>query len=316
MKWRTRACHEVQTDGELDDLKLHDSLSLMLDVHIGTWIAGLLSLLSLGAAISWPYVKLNGNFSSHLLEMKSTNDYIIVNFFVFCSYTFQYMMTAGILEYTNPKGFASKNLNDEERNRRKRQIRKELGLGIVAMIINTTYAVNWMYFVEPYLWYSDFFVKRSYSLMWFLLNVIVYGLVFDTWFYWTHRALHESSYLWDKIHVVHHAFKAPSAFCQDAVHPLEGLVQGAMGHYVAAIFFPFHPIALAFFGLFTSCYAIAAHDGRIGDLNHHYAHHSKGKGRLHNFNYGLYWPLWDWICNTRYNDRKDEPVTKSIKNQE
>ena len=27
-----------------------------------------------------------------------------------------------------------------------------------------------------------------------------------------------------------------------------------------------------------------------------------GKGRLHNFNYGLYWPLWDLICGTRYHD--------------
>ena len=27
-----------------------------------------------------------------------------------------------------------------------------------------------------------------------------------------------------------------------------------------------------------------------------------GKGRLHSFNYGLYWPLWDLICGTRYKD--------------
>ena len=27
-----------------------------------------------------------------------------------------------------------------------------------------------------------------------------------------------------------------------------------------------------------------------------------GKGRLHSFNYGLYWPLWDLVCGTRYKD--------------
>lgn len=27
-----------------------------------------------------------------------------------------------------------------------------------------------------------------------------------------------------------------------------------------------------------------------------------GKGRTQNFNYGLYWPLWDLICGTRYRD--------------
>ena len=34
-----------------------------------------------------------------------------------------------------------------------------------------------------------------------------------------------------------------------------------------------------------------------------------GKGRLHNFNYGLYWPLWDLICGTRYRDR---PATATV----
>ena len=174
---------------------------------------------------------------------------------------------------------------------------------------NTTYAVTWMYFIEPYLWTTNYFVTHRYTLTWFIFNVLVYGLIFDSWFYWTHRALHESQYLWDKIHTTHHGFKNPSAFCQDAVHPLEGLVQGMtnvscfqwnsfsfrkgpMGHYLTALIMPVHPIALAFFGLFTSCYAsksqkhlfyffgicslVAAHDGRLGDFNHHYAHHNKG----------------------------------------
>lgn len=34
-----------------------------------------------------------------------------------------------------------------------------------------------------------------------------------------------------------------------------------------------------------------------------------GRGRLHNFNYGLYWPLWDLICGTRYRDR---PATTTV----
>jgi len=83
-----------------------------------------------------------------------------------------------------------------------------------------------MYFIEPYLWTTNYFVTNPYTISWFIFNVLIYGFIFDSWFYWTHRALHESQYLWDKIHTTHHAFKNPSAFCQDAVHPLEGLVQG------------------------------------------------------------------------------------------
>ena len=33
-----------------------------------------------------------------------------------------------------------------------------------------------------------------------------------------------------------------------------------------------------------------------------------GKGRLHSFNYGLYWPLWDVICGTRYRDLPETTV--------
>ncbi|CAF1613511.1 unnamed protein product, partial [Adineta ricciae] len=281
------------------------SVKAAIEDNIGSCIIALLSLLALISALCWPFVKMNKVFSEHLIDMTSFNDYLVVNVFVFASYTLQYLLTAGILESTNPRGFKSESLNEKQLQQRKSQIRKEIILGIGAMFGNTTYAVSWMYFIEPYLWTTNYFVHRQYTLAWFVLNIFVYGFIFDSWFYWTHRALHESQYLWDKIHTTHHAFKNPSAFCQDAVHPLEGLVQGPVGHYLTSLVMPVHPIALAFFGLFTSCYAIAAHDGRLGDFNHHYAHHNKGKGRLHNFNYGLYWPLWDLICGTRYRDRPD-----------
>jgi hypothetical protein len=41
-----------------------------------------------------------------------------------------------------------------------------------------------------------------------------------------------------------------------------------------------------------------------------------GKGRLHNFNYGLYWPLWDVICGTRYRDQPNTNGTMSISDQD
>jgi hypothetical protein len=65
--------------------------------------------------------------------MTSFNDYLVVNVFVFFSYTLQYILTAGILEYTNPRGFKSDLITNDQRQQRKRQIRKEIALGIVAM---------------------------------------------------------------------------------------------------------------------------------------------------------------------------------------
>lgn len=109
------------------------TIQAAIEDNIGSCIIALISLLSLIAAIAWPYVKMNDVLSDHLLDMRSFNDYLVVNVFVFASYTCQYILTAGILETTNPKGFVSELLTNEQRQQRKRQIRKELILGISAM---------------------------------------------------------------------------------------------------------------------------------------------------------------------------------------
>jgi hypothetical protein len=104
-----------------------------IEDNIGSCIVALLSLLSLISALCWPYIKMNKVLSEHLIDMTSFNDYLVVSVFVFVSYTLQYILTAGILEFTNPKGFKSELLTNEQRQQRKRQIRKELTLGIGAM---------------------------------------------------------------------------------------------------------------------------------------------------------------------------------------
>lgn len=45
---------------------------------------------------------------------------------------------------------------------------------------------------------------------WLLLEIGLYGLVLDFWYYWYHRALHETRHLW-KFHRTHHLTKHPSA---------------------------------------------------------------------------------------------------------
>lgn len=109
------------------------SFTAAIEDNLGSCIVAILSLLSLISAISWPYVKMNKVFTEHLIDMSSFDDYLVVNVFVFASYTLQYLLTAGILEYTNPRGFKSNSLTPEQQSQRKRQIRKEIKLGIGAM---------------------------------------------------------------------------------------------------------------------------------------------------------------------------------------
>ncbi|EDQ85117.1 uncharacterized protein MONBRDRAFT_39006 [Monosiga brevicollis MX1] len=176
---------------------------------------------------------------------------------------------------------------------------REVKLGVGALISVVAVTVFWMAYVEKLVWTYNFFGRHEYNVWWFISSIFVYMFFFDAWFYVTHRWLHESKFMWDTIHIHHHAFKEPTAFCQDAVHPVEAIVQGPFGHYLPTLFFPIHPLAHALFGFLSSIFAVAAHDGRTWDLNNHYYHHCAGKGRRNSFNYSLYWPLWDAVFNTR-----------------
>ncbi|CAI7565233.1 unnamed protein product [Penicillium viridicatum] len=47
------------------------------------------------------------------------------------------------------------------------------------------------------------------SWLWLPLEIGVYGIVLDFWFYWYHRLMHDVSYLW-KYHRTHHLTKHPN----------------------------------------------------------------------------------------------------------
>jgi len=164
------------------------------------------------------------------------------------------------------------------------------------MLLNTLIATSWMFFIDPYTPYYGYYVDHPFTLKNLLLSTFVYFFIMDAWFYWTHRMLH-TRWAWRNIHYLHHSMLKPTAFAQDAVHPVEGTIQGPTGHHIALLLYPIHPIQAAVYGFFTSIFAVAAHDGRDWlDLNRHYQHHTHK-----HVNYGLYFPLWDWICGTRFN---------------
>jgi len=200
-----------------------------------------------------------------------------------------YFLAAGAFEYANPA---------PKYEKRKAEISKELKYGITAVIVDVLYATMWLYWIDKYTPFYGYFQTRSYTITWFIIDIIAYMFIFDSWFYWTHRLLHKP-WWWRNVHFHHHQFLYPTAFAQDAVHPFEAVFQGPMGHHLASILVPIHPVALAFFGFCTSIYAIAAHDGRQYDFNDHCKHHTHK-----HVNFSLYFGFWDKICGTRYTPSK------------
>ena len=143
--------------------------------------------------------------------------------------------------------------------------------------------------------------------LWYLpVSVLLYLATHDTWFYWTHRWMHEP-WLFRRAHAVHHASRPPTAWAAMSFHPLEAL-SGAI--VIPALVFIF-PIHVAMLGIVLSVMTVmgvtnhmgweifpqAVVNGPLGrwliTATHHQRHHADYRG-----NYGLYFRFWDRICRT------------------
>ena len=77
------------------------------------------------------------------------------------------------------------------------------------------------------------------SLLSALTTLVVWHMLFDTWFYWCHRALH-CRYLYKWIHKQHHEFKAPTAVAALYAHPLEDIFVNMGSTVIGPILYPAH----------------------------------------------------------------------------
>ena len=136
------------------------------------------------------------------------------------------------------------------------------------------------------------------------------GLLFlhDTYFYWTHRAMHHPK-LFPVFHLIHHKSTNPSPWAAYSFHPLEALVEASIVP-LAAYILPLHPLTMFTFLLFMIAYNVYGHLGwelYPANFNRHWLgkwlntsishnqHHQHFKG-----NYGLYFRFWDeWMGTTR-----------------
>jgi len=117
----------------------------------------------------------------------------------------------------------------------------------------------------------------------------------DTWFYWTHRALHMRSpiNLYAKIHKFHHRFKAPTAVASMYAHPLEFGVGNLAGVALGPVLSNCHPYT-AYFWFFLSLWTTGgSHSGYYFlAAKSHDAHHE-----FFHYHFGVGGP-WDWLCGT------------------
>src|SRR5437868_1096351 len=168
--------------------------------------------------------------------------------------------------------------------------------------------------------HTTFYTNISkYGWLYFFLAYPLMFFIHDTYFYWTHRLMHNRK-LFKLFHLVHHKSINPSPWTAYSFHPLEAIVEA--GVFVVFLFtIPIHPLHLFLFFLFMILYNVYGHLGyeiypvgfnksKIGkwintSVNHN-LHHQYFKG-----NYGLYFTIWDRLMGTlrKDYDTKFEEIT-------
>jgi Delta7-sterol 5-desaturase len=136
------------------------------------------------------------------------------------------------------------------------------------------------------------------------------GLVLfhDTYFYWTHRAMHHPK-LFRRFHRMHHRSITPTPFAAYAFDWPEAVVQGMIVP-LWLLMVPMYPIGLFTFLGFMIIRNVMGHAGvelmprRLADsqwfgwinaTTHHDLHHSSFR-----YNYGLYFTWWDKLMGTEH----------------
>jgi sterol desaturase/sphingolipid hydroxylase (fatty acid hydroxylase superfamily) len=150
-----------------------------------------------------------------------------------------------------------------------------------------------------------------------IIASVVFILIDDAWFYWTHRMLHANARMYRSIHKIHHRSIDTTPLTGLSFHPVESFIISIP----LAVLPVFIGVQANF--LFVAIYIstlnnILGHNGfewapkwwdKVPVLRqktpsiHHNLHHEKSRG-----NYGLYFTFWDRWMGTEFADYEARKV--------
>ena len=186
------------------------------------------------------------------------------------------------------------------------QIRREIGWSLASAAIYGIPAgvVAWGW--QEHGW-TRIYTEWDALPLWYLpLAPLLYLLLHDAWFYWTHRLMHRPAWF-RAMHAVHHASRPPTAWAAMSFHPWEAIT-GAIVIPLLVFVIPIHVAMLGTVLAVMTLMGVTNHMGwemfprrlvhsRLGGwlitASHHQRHHEE-----YRCNYGLYFRFWDRLCGT------------------
>lgn len=159
------------------------------------------------------------------------------------------------------------------------------------------------------IYFKDWFLLHSLWRLGNHLPACFIGLIafFITsfFFYWWHRALHKSDYLWSKIHQLHHSPQRVESLTAFFAHPLDSAFATLLSCLSAYLILGANAEAAAWAVLFTGLFNFYIHSDTksphwlgyfVQRPEMHRIHHKRG---YHANNYGI--PIWDLLFGTYEN---------------
>lgn len=189
---------------------------------------------------------------------------------------------------------------------RRDQIQREIAWSLASAFIYAAPAGILAWGWQQHGWTRVYTGLFDYPLWWLPASVIVYLLLHDSWFYWTHRLMHRPT-IYKRMHAVHHASRDPTAWAAMSFHPWESIT-GAVLIPALVLLIPIHYGALLTVLTIMTIMGVTNHMGWdifpkwlvhgpagrwLITASHHQRHHEK-----HLCNFGLYFRFWDRFCGT------------------
>lgn len=158
------------------------------------------------------------------------------------------------------------------------------------------------------------------------LQVVVFAILHDAYFYWMHRALHLRA-LFRRAHADHHLSRTPTSWAAYSFAPIEAVTESLYVPLMLAAVSqvtPIAPIAVFLFlghQIVRNAIGHSGHElawsgftrshltGWLTTTTHHDLHHTEGR-----YNFGLYFTWWDRLLGTehpRYHERFEHVVGRN-----
>ena len=140
-----------------------------------------------------------------------------------------------------------------------------------------------------------------------LAQLLFFVVADDTMFYWTHRSLHASPWLYKHVHKQHHRFRFTHALASEFAHPLEDALNAGCT-LLGPLLLGAHMGLFWLYGYIKLSQTVESHSGYVvpfpfsvwsmsselaGENGRHEWHHSRNVG-----NYGGFFNWWDRAMGT------------------